>query len=242
MATLIIPAAGDATRMKSQIPKALTLIDGQSILARILKRYESFIEDVIVVIRPDHQELFDNCLKNFDFPVKLLFQKNANGTADVVNIALSAAKSEVAIVIWGDHIGSVFMPDNIISEGMSFAEEVIAAFPVIYKENPYVYFKFSEAMSLQSFHETRKSDPVVAFGWNDCGVFFLNRKKISEPLNEFLSLNLDTKDLNFLQILPWLALRGENVFALKANDERLTLGVNSHEDLSFVLKTFKGIG
>ena len=48
MATLIVPAAGDATRMKSQIPKALTLVDGQTILGRILKRYESFVEDVIV--------------------------------------------------------------------------------------------------------------------------------------------------------------------------------------------------
>jgi bifunctional N-acetylglucosamine-1-phosphate-uridyltransferase/glucosamine-1-phosphate-acetyltransferase GlmU-like protein len=242
MATLIVPAAGDATRMKSQIPKALTLVDGQTILGRILKRYERFVEDVIVVIRPDHQEVISNSLKNFDIPIKLLFQNNANGTADAVKIALSAARSEVAIVIWGDHIGSAFMPDNLVSQGIAFAEEVTAVFPVIYKENPYVYFKFSEGMSLQSFHETRKSDPVVDFGWNDCGVFFLNRDRIFDPLNQFISSNLGTKDLNFLQILPWLSLRGENVLALKANDERLTLGVNSNEDLNFVLKIFKGIG
>ena len=242
MATLIIPAAGHATRMNSQVPKALTLIDGRSIIERVIERYIGFIEEVIVVIRPDHHKLFTNHFKDFELPIKLIFQKNSNGTADAVNIALASVQSEVAIVIWGDHIGASFMPDNLISEGIGLAEDNVASFPVVYKENPYVYFEFSDSLSLESFHETRKLAPVVAYGWSDCGVFFLNKKKMHKPLNEFLGLNEDTLDLNFLQILPWLALSGNKVLALKADDERLTLGVNSKDELKMVSDIFKSDG
>lgn len=242
MATLIIPSAGHATRMKSELPKALTSVNGHSIIKRIIEKYRYFIEEVIVVIQSGHHEIFSEHFKDFELPIKFLFQVNPSGTADAVNIALSSAKSEIVIVIWGDHIGATFMPDDLISEGISLTENAIAAFPVIYKQNPYVYFKFSDSMSLQSFHETRKLEPMVDFGWNDCGVFFLNREKICEPLIEFLKLNRETKDLNFLNIFPWLSIRGETIAALKANDERLTLGVNSQDELELVSEVFKSIG
>ena len=54
MATLIIPSAGHATRMKSELPKALTSVNGHSIIKRIIEKYRYFIEEVIVVIQSGH--------------------------------------------------------------------------------------------------------------------------------------------------------------------------------------------
>lgn len=238
MTSLIVPAAGLATRMKSDTPKTLIKIGTKSILIRIIERFRHVTDEVVLVIRPEQEKLFAKYLKLIDIRIKFVYQHNPNGTAEAVKLGLAESSCEVAIVIWGDHIGATFMSDFLISDGIGMARECIVVLPIIYRDNPYVYFKFSESMEIVSFHDTHKLDPEVAFGWSDCGVFFLNKGEFSEPLDNFLKENSNVQDINFLSAFPWLTSKAKSVKTLKANDERLTLGVNSASDLSLALSYF----
>lgn len=218
--------------MNSSIPKTLLTINGKSILERIIEKFANFVDEIIIVIRPEDKQFFTDRLKIINKNIFLVPQIHPNGTAEAVNLGLQRVTSEIAVVVWGDHIGAIFMPESVIALGTRLASKSFAVVPIVYRDNPYVYFKFSDSMKLQSFHETHKSEPRVDFGWSDCGIFFLNKIHITDALPKFLEETLNVLDNNFLNFFPWLAMNKKDVNTLQVSDQRVTLGVNSPVELS----------
>lgn len=113
----IILCAGDGERLKpitEIIPKPLILINNKPILSYILLSLPSQIDQVFIIIKKKHEDLFNEYLKNINIKanIKLLFQdKNKKGTY----FALMTAKDfllneDKFLVLNGDDI---FLKDDI---------------------------------------------------------------------------------------------------------------------------------
>jgi bifunctional UDP-N-acetylglucosamine pyrophosphorylase/glucosamine-1-phosphate N-acetyltransferase len=98
----IVLAAGDGTRMKSNLPKVLHPILGKAIILHVLSNLTELGFDQIVVVT-SHPDV-DECVKQ-EFPdVVFAHQENRNGTADAVQVGLEKVSKEAtrALIVPGD--------------------------------------------------------------------------------------------------------------------------------------------
>ncbi len=98
----IILAAGKGTRMKSDIPKALTPVGGKPILQHLHESIlESGVESTpVVVIGPERYQLCET----FGGACEYAVQEQQLGTAHAVQTAQSVVEgADAVIVLYGDH-------------------------------------------------------------------------------------------------------------------------------------------
>lgn len=99
---VIILAAGKGTRMHSQVPKALTPINGKPILQYLYESIQSSPVDhkPVVVIGPERQRLCEV----FDGVCEYAVQEEQLGTGHAVMVAREAVgEADALIVLYGDH-------------------------------------------------------------------------------------------------------------------------------------------
>lgn len=101
--SVIILAAGEGTRMKSNKPKVLHKISGQSMLTHIIKKAKTISNDVRVVLGFGFDEVKNEIESNFS-DIKIFKQDIINfpGTAGAVGAALDGIKSQKTIISCGD--------------------------------------------------------------------------------------------------------------------------------------------
>ena len=88
----IVLAAGEGTRMKSQMPNVLHSIAGRSLLGHVLKALESLNPDQVRVVVGSGREAVEAHLSEIAPDAIAVFQSERNGTGHAVQIALKDLK------------------------------------------------------------------------------------------------------------------------------------------------------
>lgn len=98
----IVLAAGKGTRMKSEIPKVLTLIGGKPILQHLYASIQASGVDGVPVIVVGHER--EQLCANFGGVCEYVVQEEQLGTAHAVKMCRNAVDgAEAIIVLYGDH-------------------------------------------------------------------------------------------------------------------------------------------
>jgi len=102
--SVIMLCAGKGERMKSDLPKVLHKIAGESMISHVMSSVSNFnISDLVAVIN-NSQELVKDEVKNIFPEAKFAFQNNPQGTGDAVSIALQEFdnREDTLIILYGD--------------------------------------------------------------------------------------------------------------------------------------------
>ena len=100
--TIVILAAGNGTRMKSQLPKVLLPLAGKPLLQHILDQAALLQPDKIILV---HQKKHLDVLKHhltISHQTEWVEQHNPTGTADAVACALPLIETDKTLILYGD--------------------------------------------------------------------------------------------------------------------------------------------
>jgi len=214
--------------MRTDLPKALVTADDRPLIHYSTSEFVPYARSVLVVVREEHKSSFVGTHWHSVVKPTYVVQTNLTGTAEAVRLGLLASSSKWLVVVWADHVGaSAFPLDAILVEMNSEADLVL---PVVERPDPYVYFEVLDHR-ITRFNETHRGAPSVAKGLSDCGVFALRRDAVLGPLSEFVHDHSGAEELNFLQFFASCHADSLRSRLLRLEDFRLTIGVNSPDDL-----------
>lgn len=235
--TLIIPAAGLGKRLKFDGPKNLFNVSGKPILNWIIDQVPEGLNELILVTSKFHLATYQNEINEKYLQkipsIIIKVQPTAEGTLSAVKIALEASSNEINLIIWGDQIG---VTKNLLMELILSKDDVSTiVLPLIYKTNPYVYFKLDDSGRILDFIETKNTKQKIFGGLTDSGSFLITRSKLQSAfkyLNEHEKFHLQNNgECNFLSTFKILEHNGVIVKKLIHYDLKSTFGINSVEDV-----------
>ena len=117
--TVVILAAGNGTRMHSQVPKVLHQLAGQTFLGRVITTANNLQpEKIIVVCNPEHQETLATLpeAKNITWAP----QKERRGTGHAAQMALPFVDTKNCLVLYGD---VPLIPESLLKKLLNHANE-----------------------------------------------------------------------------------------------------------------------
>jgi bifunctional N-acetylglucosamine-1-phosphate-uridyltransferase/glucosamine-1-phosphate-acetyltransferase GlmU-like protein len=178
--TLIVPAAGLGKRLNSSGPKNLFNVSGKSILNWIIDQVPKEINELILVISDVHLSTYqDEITKQYlkKIPSILIkVQPKAEGTLSAIKIGLEASSNEMNLIIWGDQIGVTKCFLELLISNTDIVSTIVL--PLIYKNNPYVYFMLDDTGRIIDFIETKETRHNIFGGLTDSGTFLIARSKM----------------------------------------------------------------
>ena len=95
----IVLAAGEGTRMKSQLPKVMHEIAGRSIIGHVLNQVTALSPKEIRVVVGHGKELVEPEVKELVPKAVTIFQAERNGTGHATQLALADLKSSGTVLI-----------------------------------------------------------------------------------------------------------------------------------------------
>jgi bifunctional UDP-N-acetylglucosamine pyrophosphorylase/glucosamine-1-phosphate N-acetyltransferase len=98
---IIILAAGKGTRMKSELPKVMHQIDGQSMLARVITTAKTLNPKKIISVIGYGADIIKNQFQN-DQALLFALQEQQLGTGHAVQQALPFLSEEFTLILYGD--------------------------------------------------------------------------------------------------------------------------------------------
>lgn len=249
---LVIPAAGNGSRLGVKIPKFLLPIGDDFYVAdRILSAF-TFKVKTRVVISPWGKPHLEKYLKHRysdrynEGEIDYIIQDSPLGMGDAVfKASFEINASNLTFIVWGDQaLINPISVKKMYSELLKMENRKISAFSVILSEcaNPYVQYIYDDKNhKLTDILETREGGITDPIGMSDCGVFGFTSEYLVKDWQTYLSKavrgNL-TKEINFLPFLNFLANKNNPrkfipITAISV-DERV--GINTVEDWDYVKK------
>jgi bifunctional N-acetylglucosamine-1-phosphate-uridyltransferase/glucosamine-1-phosphate-acetyltransferase GlmU-like protein len=228
--SVIVAAAGNSTRMQSPLPKSLTKVGENTLLEVVLTSLEGKAEQIVLVIKEQNLNTFQNLIGNkLKEKVVFAFQNIATGTFHSVKTGLEHSSSEFTFVVWGDHIGAAICNvDDMLDFARTSGADLLV--PLVLRPNPYVYFDIDTDGSILDFVEPRKDGRLTEIGYSDTGVFLVRTTRMLEAISEIGDLYSGT-EINFLSMFTSLRDHGLLLKTLIFEDELLTLGANTQDEL-----------
>ena len=207
----MIIAAGDGTRMgKTPIPKALHLINNKSNLVRTYEFVEQIFDEIFVVIKNEHVELFaEECVNNKLENIYLIPIESGKGDGHAVMTALRTLDTNTLnddfIIMWGD---CVLNGNQIILELLKVNfDDPRFIFPVKNESNPYVWFKLDDK-NLPICAKFSKKEEFSDVGLHDQSLFKHRGLELLYALNKMHSIlyrdgKYITGEMNFLHLIHY---------------------------------------
>lgn len=233
---LIVPAAGLGSRLRTDVPKALVLVNGKPMIDHVIDRFSPFVERVVVVVAPalagrmrDH--LATNARRVWD----IAEQERPTGMLDAILAGAPAIEdSDVnrVWVAWCDQVG--VLPQTLRrladAEASSGASLLL---PTVTLEHPYIHMVREPGGRISQVLQRREGDTMPERGESDMGVFSLSRESLLEHLPTFAAtvpIGAGTRERNFLPFIPWLAFKTP-IVTVPATDPMEATGINTPEEL-----------
>jgi molybdopterin-guanine dinucleotide biosynthesis protein A len=231
--TLVLPAAGKASRLKSIKPKPLLEIAKKPLVQWIYERVNSIfdIESVIIIANSANQIQLREWLVKSKIAAEVLVDDSFRGSAHAVKVSLEGIATEFVVVAWPDHIGIT----KVDSKPLIPLGNVDYVMPVVKRRSPYAELVFDKGIfSGLKVHRDLEKRPD--FGLSDCGLFCWK----SQALREFLLSPIQWKsDVNLLSLMAEDAGRLiKGSFPLQS-DWRSSVGINSIEELQSANELFE---
>ena len=232
--TLLIAAAGKGSRMGyPELPKALVAFQGKTLVEWATINMRKVIQKGILVTRPEQENKFRKILNDWNWDdFSFAIQETPLGTAFAVQQGLNKVQTNWVLCVWGDHIGARYLKiEKLLSEIDN--PDVDFILPTVERDEPYVYFHLNDHSNYLKFEETKNGSTVQSRGQSDCGLFLFRRKIVKDYLDRKLE-KYDSSfkgEINFLSLFHDMNNAGILFKLIEFCDERLTIGINSKEDI-----------
>lgn len=237
MVTLVVPCAGNGSRLGSTEPKSLVKFGKFSLLSTILMRIHEPFNRVILVVRPESHSRFANTLAQELDPrliakLDFRFQQDPSGSLDAVVIGVENLQDDV-VIVWGDQIGVSL---STVQQVVDSLKDYAFVLPIIEIDQPYVWFEVFQSRIIE-VGRSRDGDPIPERGISDVGVFGFSKNALNSlksTSNHALNEN-PLRERDLLYIFPEVTLRFATHF-IHVNDLRENLAINSPEQLQSALE------
>jgi bifunctional N-acetylglucosamine-1-phosphate-uridyltransferase/glucosamine-1-phosphate-acetyltransferase GlmU-like protein len=233
MTLAIIAAGGKGTRMKSKVPKPLTLLpNGDTFLFSMVKKLEPLVEQVVVVTNP---QVMSDPRHQIDKKSIYRIQVEATGMGDAVFCASDLIKNhEEVLILWCDQIGiTAETITKTIEMHRNMKSDSCMTIPVLTKETQYIHIDYSE-MCINEIYQSKEGDSVPLPSKSDIGLFMFssgaNLVSAWEEGGREYSRGRLTQEYNFLPLLKYLSLNDWSFQEVEAS-LRDGIGINTQEEL-----------
>jgi len=221
---LVFPVAGKGSRFNGTAPKSLSALSGKPVLERLLRGLiDPSITEVILVANSGNIEYFLNFAQFSEFgeKIEVILDDSFNGSSAAVSAALTKTSCENVVVVWGDHVGASLLPLQRLLNTLHETDRILI--PVVWSERPYACVRFF-LDSEGNGNRTKFEKPGLGPGFADCGTI-ISRKWMLEHALRSVQLTTD------LDLMRLLIERTSHVTFPRMTDFRLSIGINTYEDL-----------
>lgn len=242
----VIPAAGHGTRLGADVPKLLLrLSDTETVWSR-MRRVLAILDHLHVIASPAGLPLITHALQA-DIAqgfASVSLQSEPRGMGDALFCGYSVwSEAHSIVVVWGDQAGLSSETLKKTASRLQGAQQRVVL-PRVWMENPYVDYVFAEDGQLQGVRQSREGDTMSRYGWSDVGVFGLTVSGLFEAWQRYSASaprGTETRELNFLPFLPFLAEEQWDIQTFTVSDSREARGINTPADLAFFKDHLKEI-
>ncbi len=169
----LIICAGRQSRFKTDLPKALVDIGGETLLSKNIRAMSPYCDNIYVVCSKENQHFFDYADK--------IVLDSGKGSGDAVWQALERLDikdGDTCFVMWGDSLQQPAIFERLVNE---YKGNTII--PTVYEENPYVQIipNGNEGVEIKF----SKFNEDITSGYHDLSVFYCNANELLYNLRKF---------------------------------------------------------
>lgn len=235
---IIILAAGNGTRMQSNLPKVMHKIGGKSMLERVFSSAKKVTDDIILI----HSKTLVKHLEPYNNQCKFALQEEPQGTAHALHIAWDLLDhNKTAVVLYADN---PLITSNLIIQLYSYLKETISAIVTIAfeKENPSQYGRiitdekgnFLKIVEYQDASPEEKKNKLC-----NSGIIAFAPQILKNYLPYCMKSTKDIKEFYLTKIIEICVSKNEKVSYFISQNADLVIGVNTKEELIEAGNIFK---
>ena len=230
---MLIMAAGEGTRMRSSLPKALHPVCGRPMVAwPVLAAHEAGAKEVAVIVSPDR-----DLSPGLPDGTRTVVQPEPDGTGGAVRAAIDLVRdAETVVVIPGDH---PLVSRELVAELVNAHAAAGAAATVMTLEtdSPGSYGRIVRDATgdveriAETKHPESVSPEILAIQEISTSTFAFAAEPLADAVGRITNDN-EAGEYYLGDVLPLIRASGLRVTAHPAGDPAANLGVNTRADLA----------
>ena len=230
----VVLAAGEGTRMKSQIPKVLHEMAGRSILGHVLAATAPLGAKELRVVVGSSRERVEGHVAQIAPGASIVVQEQRNGTGHAVQLALADAQAEGSVLILaGD---TPLLRSNTLQEFIDAHYEYNSVASVLTSivPEPFGYGRIIRSESEQLLRIVEERDATLEQREIDeinTGVYIFDIATLRNAVAQLKSSNAQG-ELYLTDVIALIQGEGKQVAAILSNDYTETLGINDRAQLA----------
>lgn len=236
---IIILAAGNGSRMKSDLPKVMHKVGGIPMLETVLNNSLKVTNDVIIV----YSENLKKYLTPYENMCRFVLQKEPLGTAHATYAAVDLIdENKTILVLYGDHplIIPKIMHELIEDLNISDSALVTLSFE---RENPAQYGRIAtdkngEFLEIIEYKNATEEEKKITLC--NSGIMAFKPRILNKYLPLFATDLKGNKEVYLTEIVKISRDKGEKVSYFLSNDHDLIVGVNTKNELAEANNIFLG--
>ncbi|UNC90697.1 bifunctional UDP-N-acetylglucosamine diphosphorylase/glucosamine-1-phosphate N-acetyltransferase GlmU [Candidatus Contubernalis alkaliaceticus] len=230
MSTAVILAAGEGTRMKSDVPKVLHKLCGKTMIGHVLDALKPVVEKSIVIIGHRAEEVRASIGEN----VIYAYQYQQRGTGHAVNQALSSIPEQGdVLIVCGD---TPLLTQDIFEGLLAFhrSEGCAAVVLTANLDNPFGYGriirdKTGKVTKIKEEKDANEEERKIRE--INTGTYCVNAQLLKETL-ALISDDNENREYYLTDLVEILSNQQKKVSAFKIDDFFLAQGINTRVQLS----------
>ena len=224
----IILAAGQGTRMKSNVTKVLHQLGGKFLLQHVIDAALPLTESISVVVG-HNSESVKNLINN---NINWVFQKNQLGTGHAVKEAIPGiADNSICLILYGD---VPLIQTNTLNNLIKKAENTGFSILTVIQKNPSGYGRIirNSSQAIQSIVEHKDATPEeLEIDEINSGIMAVRGLLLKKYLNE-LKPNNSQGELYLTDIVEKAVKDDVNIASYICEDSSEVMGINNKNNLA----------
>jgi bifunctional UDP-N-acetylglucosamine pyrophosphorylase/glucosamine-1-phosphate N-acetyltransferase len=231
---VIVLAAGEGTRMKSNSAKVLHEIAGRSIIENLLAAVMPLEAKNLSIVVGAHKEEVVEHLSQIAPKAKTVVQEKRDGTGGAAQLALAEHKGDGTVLILpGD---TPLLTNQTLSEFIEVHEKgnYSASVLTALLPDPTGYGRIirgDDGVILKIVEEKDATDSEKDIDEINTGVYLFDSKTLREVISK-LKNNNSQKELYLTDVISLVNAEGKSAHAVLSNDYTETLGINDRTQLA----------
>jgi bifunctional N-acetylglucosamine-1-phosphate-uridyltransferase/glucosamine-1-phosphate-acetyltransferase GlmU-like protein len=165
---------------------------------------------------------------------KIAVQERPIGMGDAVEVGVRQVATRNTIAVWGDQVALRPLTIEALLRLHQGPLQPVATVPTLTVHSPYIHFPRDQAGKIISVLQAREGDAMPDEGESDAGVFCFRSTDLKVLLGELhtspAAIGRNTREFNFLPIIPLAAQSGRTVLTPRLLQPEETIGVNNAAD------------